>query len=247
MTDAHSENAHSEETHSVGAGNARPAEPQLSGLAESRIAAAGGSADKAERLAAREMELTGSRFLLIFGLVMVAASFVLHHSGPVRGLDVLFNTEIARQFGASVPERIYTWLALVGGVLLAIGTLVSRSWIVAWANWAVVGVGWFYSILAIWQTQTRPVQFTGFGPSYGVVIGAVGMTMLFGTLTFALFRRTKMQRELARLRVEAASRDESNRLRQQRLRTGLEAPQKNAQIVDDRRARAKARRKAKDS
>ena len=59
-----------------------------------------------------------------------------------------------------------------------------------------------------------------------------------------VFQKNPLQRALATARREEAHRDEESRLAQQRLRTGIE-DREDAEIVDDRRARAKARRERK--
>lgn len=202
----------------------------------------GGDLATAERKAGREVDYSGGLVPLALGMFAVLMSYFLPHSGQVFGYDVLFYSPRAEDFDTTMPERIYTWLALAGGVLLVIGTIVSKSWLVAWVNWFFAGVGWWYSVFAIWMGQTRPVTSAGEGPSYGLVLGAVGMTMVFITMSFVLFRRNPLQKALARKRREDAHRDEASRMAQQRLRTGLIERVSEDPLVDDRRARAKARR-----
>lgn len=195
----------------------------------------------AERRANREVE--PRKFLPGLALGMMAALLALFfpHAGEVRGFDVLFFTELAQSRNIMRPEQIYTWLALTGGVLLTIGTIVSKSWIVAWANWAVAGIAWWYSIFAIWMRQSRPLTEPGDGPAFGLIMCSVGLLVLFITLSIMLFQRSPLQKALAQARRKQADKDEATRLAQQRLRTGLQ-PKPKAEIIDDRRRQAKQRR-----
>lgn len=214
---------------------------------EDKLSSYRGDLASAERQAGRVVDYRASLVPMALGMFAVLLSYFLPHSGQVFGYDVLFYSPRAEQFDTTIPERIYTWLALLGGVLLVIGTIVSRSWIVAWINWAFSGVGWWYSVFAIWMGQTRPVTSAGEGPSYGLIIGCAGMTIIFVTMTFTLFRRNPLQVALARARREEAHRDEESRLAQQRLRTGLLERTSEAEIVDDRRARARERRRQRSA
>lgn len=206
----------------------------------------GGDVAAAERRAGREVDYGSALVPMAIGMFAVLMSFFLPHAGQVFGYDVLLYTPKAEQFDTTMPERIYTWLALTGGVLLTAGTIVSRSWLVAWFNWAFAGVGWWYSVFAIWMGQTRPVTSAGEPPSYGLIVGAVGMTIVFLTMLFVLFRRNPLQRALAQRRREEAHQNEASRNAQQRLRTGLLERTSTEEIVDDRRARARARRERKN-
>lgn len=205
-----------------------------------------GNLAEAERKAGREVDYRAGLLPLALGMFAVLMSYFLPHSGQVFGYDVLFYTPRAEQFDTTKPEQIYTWLALLGGVLLVIGTIVSRSWIVAWFNWAFAGVGWWYGVFAIWMCQTRPVTSAGEGPSFGLIIGEIGMTIIFLTMSVTLFRKNALQRALAKARREEAHKDAESQLAQQRLRTGLLERTSTDGIVDDRRARARERRRRRE-
>lgn len=209
---------------------------------EEQLAKYDGDVAAAERTAGSQLDYGSALVPMACGMFAVLLSFFLPHAGQVFGFDVLFNTPRAQDFDTTMPERMYTWLALAGGVLLTIGTIISRSWLVAWVNWAFAGIGWWYAVFAIWMRQTRPVTSPGQGPSYGLILGALGMTIVFITMTFVLFRRNALQKALAQRRREQAHRDEDSRLAQQRLRTGLLDRVSEDPLIDDRRARAKKRR-----
>lgn len=226
----------------------RPAEPKnhAAGGAEpiDRLAAYRGNLAAAERTAGKEVSIGGALVPMAAGMFAVLMAIFLPHSGKVFGFDVLFYTPRAEDFDTTMPERVYAWLAITGGILLVIGTIVSRSWLVAWVNWAAAGIGWWYSIFAVWMCQTRPVTSAGDGPSYGLYLGVAGMTIVFATMSAVLFKRSPLQRALARARREEAHKDEESRMAQQRLRTGLREREQATDIVDDRRQRARARRRA---
>lgn len=200
-----------------------------------------GDLRRAEATAARDIDYTAQLPVITIGMMAVLLYFFLPHSGALKGYDVLFYTPLAERLDTSVPERVFATLALVGGVLLTVGTIVSRSWLVAWVNWALAGIGWWYSILAMWMRQSRPATAPGQGPSWGLIVAVVGMTLVFAGLTWLILAKTPLQRALANARREEANRDEESRARQQRLRTGI-APRPVDAPVDDRRRRAKARR-----
>lgn len=209
------------------------------------LAAYRGDLTAAEQKAAKMVDYRIQLPAMAIGMMLVLVSLFLPHSRDVLGIDVLFNSATAQKFQITMPERVYSILAVIGGILLTAGTIVSRSWLVAWVNWAVVGVGWWYSVFAIWMRQSRPVTDPAGPPSYGLIMGAIGMTILFIMTTWVLFRRNPLQRALAQARREEAHRSEEAKAAQQRLRTGVEEWEQASldDIVDDRRARAKQRRR----
>ena len=72
--------------------------------------------EAAERRIAREIE-PGARALVVAILVFVLiGSFILPHTGNVRGWDVLFSTHGSGAAALALPSRVFGWLALVFGV-----------------------------------------------------------------------------------------------------------------------------------
>jgi len=202
-----------------------------------------GDLSGAERRIAGRVVLGRYMPLIAFGFLVPLLMIFLPHAGDVRGYDVLFNTPVAENGATAKPEMIFSWLRL-SAILLTIGTLISKSWIVAWVNWAFAGVAWWYNVFAIWVRQTQSPTETGDGPAIPLLFSLVGLTVLFYALSAVVFQKNPLQRALAVARREEAHRDEESRLAQQRLRTGIE-DREEAVIVDDRRARAKARRERK--
>ena len=197
----------------------------------------------AERRVAGQVVLGQYLPLIAFGFLVPLITIFLPHAGDVRGFDVLFETPVAQNNDTTKPEMIFSWLRLLA-ILLTIGTIVSKSWMVAWVNWAVVGVAWWYNVFAVWMRQTRPPTATGDGPAIPLLFSLLGLTVLFMVMSAVVFKKNPLQRALAAARREEAHRDEESRMAQQRLRTGIEE-REDAVIVDDRRARAKARRTRK--
>lgn len=220
---------------------ASSAERPGTGEAVDKLAAYRDDLSAAERQAGRSVDYSKHLPLMALGFLLPFVAIFMPHSGEVLGFDVLFHTQNAQRFATTNPERIFAWLSLTAS-LLTVGTIVSRSWIVAWVNWAFSGVAWWYSIVAIWMRQTRPPTAPGEGPGFGLIMAAVGLVILFATMSAVIFRKSPLQKALAQARREEAHKDEASRLAQQRLRTGLK-PREDYVLEDDRRARAKARRR----
>lgn len=191
----------------------------------------------AERKASQTVVLGQARLLMAIGLVGFFVSLFLPHSGEVLGLDVLFFSDTAQKFVTTLPERVYVWLGVIGVVLLNIGTLVTRSSLIALLTWLFSGSALFYSIFAIWMRQSRPPTEPGVGPSYGLIIGAVSVFIVAIAYSFIVLRRSKFQKALARARVEEKEDDRIAKVQESILAAGRET-----ELVDDRRSR---RRKSK--
>jgi hypothetical protein len=127
---------------------------------------AGGDLARAERRAAGTIILGSATVPLIIGVLLVVIAFFLPHSGEVRGYDVLLFSDRSDQFLTTMPERIFVWLAFVGGILLTAATLISRATIVGWVNWVVCGIGVFYCFLAVGDAQHPWPGRAGIRPRY---------------------------------------------------------------------------------
>lgn len=87
--------------------------------------------EAAERRVAREIE-PGARALVVAILVFVLlGSFILPHTGSVRGWDVLFSSHGAGRAAVALPSRVFAWLALVFGVGFSMLALLTRRWALA--------------------------------------------------------------------------------------------------------------------
>lgn len=198
----------------------------------------------AERAAAATVEFHWQKPALIAAVVLLLVTLALPHSGSIKGLDVLFYTSSARTAGITWIERFYTWIAVLGGVLLPIGTLVSRSMLIAWLNWFFSGIGTLLALMAIWMRQSHSPNDAASGPSFGLLLATLVMAGVVATMSTLVFRRTAFQRDVEQLRRQQANKDDASRLAQHRLRTGLDQAEQYVEPVDDRRARAKQRARA---
>jgi len=206
---------------------------------------AGGDLARAERRAAGTIILGSATVPLIIGILLVVTAFFLPHSGEVRGYDVLLFSDRSDQFLTTMPERIFVWLAFVGGILLTAATLISKATIVGWVNWVVCGIGVFYCFLAVGMRNTRGPEEPGSGPGIGLWLTGLGLLIIVIALSTRVFRRTAVQSAINTRRREAADKDEESLAAQQRLRVGMPAVPHTTD-VDDRRARVAARRRARE-
>src|SRR6201997_5935050 len=127
-----------------------------------------GEIDAAERRVAREID-PGARALVVAILVFVLiGSFVLPHTGDVRGWDVLFSTRGAGKAAIALPSRVFSWLALVFGVGFSMLALLTRRWALAWVALAGSAVASVIGLLAVWSRQT--VASGHPGPGGGLIV-----------------------------------------------------------------------------
>jgi hypothetical protein len=132
--------------------------------------------DAAERRIAREIE-PGARALVVAILVFVLlASFVLPHTGSVRGWDVLFAGHGAAVAAVALPSRVFGWLALVFGVGFSMLALLTRRWALAWVALAGSAVASAAGLLAVWSRQTVAAGHPG--PGVGLVVAWITIIVL---------------------------------------------------------------------
>ncbi|MCK7636854.1 hypothetical protein [Corynebacterium pygosceleis] len=197
----------------------------------------------AERRAAQTLHLGPQQVFLGVGMVGFLMSLFLPHSGQVLGLDVLFFSDTARAFVTTWPERIYVWTGVIGVLLLTGATVFTRSALIACLAWLFSGACMFYSLFAIWMRQSRPPTEPGAGPSYGLVIGAVSVTVVALALTRIVLRRSSFQSALAEARRQAPRDDEVQKVQEELLAARVERDSHDV-YVDERRSRAAKRRRA---
>src|ERR1700751_1895027 len=85
-----------------------------------------------ERSVAREKEPGPRAFVVAILVFVLLGSFILPHTGAVRGWDVLFSTHGAGAAALGLPSRVFAWLALVFGVGFSMLALLTRRWALAW-------------------------------------------------------------------------------------------------------------------
>jgi hypothetical protein len=166
--------------------------------------------DAAERRIAREIE-PGTRALVVAILVFVLiASFMLPHTGHVRGWDVLFSSHGSAAAAVALPSRVFAWLALVFGVGFSMLALLTRRWALAWVALAGSAVACAAGLLAIWSRQTVATGHPG--PGVGLVLAWITIIALTFHWARVVWSRTIVQLAAEEQRRQAAAHRQSRTL-----------------------------------
>ncbi len=133
-------------------------------------------------------------------IVLLAAALALPHSDGVRGLDVLFFTDLAEAQQTSLPSRVFVLLYSVGAILFGAVMILSQKWWAAGIAWGASCVSAVYGVLAIWLRQSgrgpNP-DFQGFGaPGIGLYVSVILVFALSVVLAGVLLARTPEQLDL---------------------------------------------------
>ena len=126
--------------------------------------------------------------ILVFVLI---GSFVLPHTGDVRGWDVLFSTRGAGKAAIALPSRVFAWLALVFGVGFSMLALLTRRWALAWVALAGSAVASAAGLLAVWSRQT--VASGHPGPGIGLIVAWIATILLTFHWARVVWSRTIVQ------------------------------------------------------
>lgn len=197
----------------------------------------------AEKQAAQTLYLGPQQVFLGLGMLGFLMSLFLPHSGQVLGLDVLFFSDTAKAFVTTWPERIYVWTGVTGVLLLTGATILTRSSLIAYLSWFCSGASMFYSLFAIWMRQSRPPTEPGVGPSHGLVLGAVSVTVVALSLTRIVLRRSSFQSALAEARRQTPQASAVHKVQEELLAAQVDRDSHDV-YADDRRSRAAKRRRA---
>jgi hypothetical protein len=166
--------------------------------------------DAAERRIAREIE-PGTRALVVAILVFVLlGSFMLPHTGHVRGWDVLFSSDGSAAAAVALPSRVFAWLALVFGVGFSMLALLTRRWALAWVALAGSAVASAAGLLAIWSRQTVAAGHPG--PGVGLVLAWITIIALTFHWARVVWSRTIVQLAAEEQRRRAAAHRQSRTL-----------------------------------
>jgi hypothetical protein len=138
--------------------------------------------EAAERRIAREIDPGTRGFVVAILVFVLLASFILPHTGQVRGWDVLFSTHGAGAAAVALPSRVFTWLALVFGVGFSMLALLTRRWALAWVALAGSALASGTGMLAVWSRQTVAAGHPG--PGIGLIVAWITVMVL----TFHWFR-----------------------------------------------------------
>lgn len=166
--------------------------------------------EAAERRIAGEIE-PGARALVVAVLVFVLiGSFVLPHTGDVRGWDVLFSTHGAGKAAIALPSRVFSWLALVFGIGFSMLALLTRRWALAWVALAGSAVASAAGLLAVWSRQT--VAHGHPGPGIGLIVGWIAVILLTFHWARVVWSRTIVQLAAEEQRRRLATHGQSRTL-----------------------------------
>ncbi|OBJ11957.1 hypothetical protein A5624_12045 [Mycobacterium sp. 1482292.6] len=173
--------------------------------------------EAAERRVARGIDPGPRAFFVSILVFVLLASFVLPHTGDVRGWDVLFGSHHAGAAAVALPSRVFAWLALVFGVGFSMLALVTRRWALAWVALAGTAIAGAAGMLAIWSRQTVSAGHPG--PGWGLIVAWLTVLVLTYHWARVVWSRTIVQlaAEEQRRRVAAAQQSTS-------LLDGLDEP-----------------------
>jgi hypothetical protein len=183
--------------------------------------------DAAERRVAREIE-PGPRAVVVAVLVFVLlGSFILPHTGDVRGWDVLFGSHGAGAAAVALPSRVFGWLALVFGVGFSMLALMTRRWALAWVALAGSAIASAAGLLAVWSRQTAGPGHPG--PGIGLIVAWITVILLTFHWARVVWSRTIVQL--------AAEEQRRRVVGQQQSRTLLDSVQTDPQTDADKPAK----------
>jgi hypothetical protein len=166
--------------------------------------------EAAERRVAREID-PGARALVVAILVFVLlGSFILPHTGQVRGWDVLFSSHGAGAAALALPSRVFAWLALVFGVGFSTLALLTRRWALAWIALAGLAIADAAGLLAVWSRQTVAPGHPG--PGVGLIVAWITVLLLTFHWARVVWSRTVVQMAAEEQRRRVAQRQQSKTL-----------------------------------
>jgi len=171
--------------------------------------------EAAERRVAREIDPGPRGFVVAILVFVLLGSFILPHTGNVRGWDVLFGTHGAGAAAVALPSRVFAWLALVFGVGFSMLALMTRRWALAWVALAGTSIASAVGLLAVWSRQTVAAGHPG--PGVGLIVAWITLILLTFHWARVVWSRTI---------VQLAAEEERRRVvAQQQSRTLLESSQ----------------------
>lgn len=147
--------------------------------------------EAAERRVAREIEPGPRAFVVAILVFVLLGSFILPHTGNVRGWDVLFSSHGAGAAALALPSRVFAWLALVFGVGFSMLALMTRRWALAWIALAGSSIASAAGLLAVWSRQTVAAGHPG--PGVGLIVAWITVVLLTFHWARVVWSRTIVQ------------------------------------------------------
>lgn len=147
--------------------------------------------EAAERRVARGIDPGPRAFVVSILVFVLLGSFILPHTGSVRGWDVLFSSHGAGAAAVALPSRAFGWLSLVFGVGFSMLALMTRRWVFAWVALAGSAIAGAAGLLAIWSRQTVAVGHPG--PGAGLIVAWITVLALTYQWARIVWSRTIVQ------------------------------------------------------
>ncbi|QZA19204.1 hypothetical protein K3U93_08805 [Mycobacterium malmoense] len=147
--------------------------------------------EAAERRVAREIDPGPRGFVVSILVFVLLGSFILPHTGDVRGWDVLFSSPGAGAAAVALPSRVFAWLALVFGVGFSMLALMTRRWALAWIALAGSATTAAVGLLAVWSRQTVAAGHPG--PGAGLIVAWITVILLTFHWARVVWSRTVVQ------------------------------------------------------
>ncbi len=166
--------------------------------------------EAAERRIAREIDPGPRGFVVAILVFVLLGSFILPHTGDVRGWDVLFGTHGAGPAAVALPSRVFTWLALVFGVGFSMLALMTRRWALAWVALAGTSIASAAGLLAVWSRQTVAAGHPG--PGVGLIVAWITVILLTFHWARVVWSRTIVQLAAEEERRRVVSQQQSRTL-----------------------------------
>jgi hypothetical protein len=166
--------------------------------------------EAAERRIAREIDPGVRGFVVAILVFVLIVSFILPHTGSVRGWDVLFSSHGAGAAALALPSRVFTWLALVFGVGFSMLALLTRRWSLAWIALAGSAIASATGLLAVWSRQTVAAGHPG--PGVGLFVAWITMILLTFHWARVVWSRTIVQLAAEEQRRQVVAQEQSRTL-----------------------------------
>ncbi|OBH87002.1 hypothetical protein A5681_14710 [Mycobacterium scrofulaceum] len=166
--------------------------------------------EAAERRVARGFDPGPRGFVVAILVFVLLGSFILPHTGAVRGWDVLFSSHGAGAAAVALPSRVFAWLTLVFGVGFSMLALVTRRWALAWTALAGSALAGAAGLLAIWSRQTVAAGHPG--PGVGLIAAWIVVLALTYQWARVVWSRTIVQLAAEEQRRRVAAQQQSKTL-----------------------------------
>src|ERR1700704_5873690 len=166
--------------------------------------------EAAERRVAREIDPGPRAFIVAILVFVLLGSFILPHTGQVRGWDVLFSSHGAGAAALSLPSKVFSWLALIFGVGFSMLALLTRRWALAWIALAGSSLASATGLLAVWSRQTVAAGHPG--PGVGLFVAWITMILLTFHWARVVWSRTIVQLAAEEQRRQVVAQEQSRTL-----------------------------------